>query len=83
MYVKEGQFADLILIDLQRPNMRPVHNLVKNLVYSGSKENVKMTMVNGMVLYENGEFLWEKVPRKFMQKQMKLLSGLLSNFKFF
>ncbi len=29
-----------------------------------------------MVLYENGEFFAEKVHRKFMQKQMKLLSGL-------
>ena len=68
MYVKEGQFADLILIDLQRPNMQPVHNLVKNLVYSGSKENVKMTMVNGMVLYENGEFFVGESPSEIYAK---------------
>ena len=63
--------------------MQPVHNLVKNLVYSGSKENVKMTMVNGMVLYENGEFFVGESPSEIYAKQMKLLSGLLSNFKFF
>ena len=68
MYVKEGQFADLILIDLQRPNMQPVHNLVKNLVYSGSKENVKMTMVNGMALYENGEFFVGESPSEIYAK---------------
>lgn len=52
----EGKFADLIMIDLSQPNMQPVHNIAKNIVYSGSKQNVKMTMVNGKVLYENGKF---------------------------
>ncbi|MCI5732360.1 MAG: amidohydrolase, partial [Eubacterium sp.] len=52
--VAEGQLADLVLLDLHRPNMQPENNLVKNLVYSGSKENVKMTMVDGKILYEDG-----------------------------
>ena len=51
-----GKQADLIVIDLQRPNMQPVHNVARNLVYSGSKENVRLTMVAGRVLYENGAF---------------------------
>ena len=52
----EGKFADLIMIDLNQPNMQPIHNIAKNIVYSGSKQNVKMTMVNGKVLYEDGKF---------------------------
>lgn len=52
-----GKCADLIVIDLHRPNMQPVNNITKNIVYSGSKENVRMTMINGKILYENGEFL--------------------------
>lgn len=52
----EGKFADLIMIDLNQPNMQPIHNIAKNIVYSGSKQNVKMTMVNGKVLYEDGRF---------------------------
>ncbi len=51
-----GKKADLILIDLTAPNMQPENNLIKNLVYSGNKENVLMTMVNGRILYEKGEF---------------------------
>ena len=51
-----GKTADLIVIDLSRPNMQPINNILKNVVYSGSKENVKMTMVGGKILYENGEF---------------------------
>ena len=33
-----------------------LHNIEKNLVYSGSKQNVKMTMIGGKVLYQDGEF---------------------------
>ena len=51
-----GKKADMILIDLMQPNMQPENNLVKNLVYSGSKQNVVMTMVNGRILYESGKF---------------------------
>ena len=52
----EGKEADLIMIDLKQPNMQPINNITKNLVYSGSKQNVIMTMINGNILYENGVF---------------------------
>lgn len=52
----KGKLADLILIDLHQPNMQPIHNIPKNLVYSGSKSNVLMTMINGKILYREGEF---------------------------
>ncbi len=51
-----GKAADIIMIDLQQPNMQPINNIPKNLVYSGSKQNVKMTMIQGRILYENGIF---------------------------
>ncbi len=51
-----GKKADLILMDLMQPNMQPENNLMKNIVYSGSKANVALTMVNGRILYENGQF---------------------------
>lgn len=52
----KGKLADIIMIDLHQPNMQPIHNIPKNLVYSGSKSNVCMTMINGKILYRNGEF---------------------------
>lgn len=55
--IDTGKTADLIVIDLHRPNMQPINNITKNIVYSGSKENVKMTMINGKILYENGNFI--------------------------
>ena len=54
--IAPGKKADLAVIDLHRPNMQPLNNIGKNLVYAGSKANVRLTMVNGKVLYENGEF---------------------------
>ena len=52
-----GKCADFAVIDLKQPNMQPVHNIAKNLVYAGSKQNVKMTVVDGKILYEDGKFL--------------------------
>ena len=52
----EGKKADVIMLDLQQPNMQPLNNIAKNVVYSGSKQNVKMTMIDGKILYEDGVF---------------------------
>ncbi len=48
----DGKLADIIMIDLQQPNMQPLHNIAKNIVYSGDKQNIKMTMIHGKILYE-------------------------------
>lgn len=52
----EDKLADIIMIDLYQPNMQPVNNIPKNIVYSGSKQNIKMTMINGKILYMDGKF---------------------------
>lgn len=54
--IQQGKKADLIVIDLKKPSMQPVHDITKNLVYSASKDCIKLTMVNGKILYENGDF---------------------------
>lgn len=54
--IKIGNRADFILLDLDQPNMRPLHNIVKNVVYAGNKSNVLMTVIDGKVLYEKGEY---------------------------
>lgn len=51
-----GKWADLIMIDMHQPNMQPENDIARNLVYSGSKQNVKMTMIAGKILYEDGKF---------------------------
>ena len=74
--IAEGKQADLIVIDLHQPNMQPEHNLVKNLVYSGSKQNVLLTMVAGRILYENGQFFTGEDPEQIYEEVKKDLQIL-------
>ena len=48
--------ADIIMIDLKRPSMQPLNDIVTNIVYSGAKDIIKMTMINGRILYEDNKF---------------------------
>ena len=54
--LEEGKLADIIMIDLSRPNMQPINTIVNNIVYAGSKDNIKMTMIDGRIMYYEGKF---------------------------
>ena len=71
------KLADMILIDLKQPNMRPLHNIPKNLVYSGSKSNVIMTMINGKILYEKGSFYVGESAEKIYEKAEQISKRIL------
>lgn len=75
----KGKLADLIMIDLNQPNMQPIHNIPKNLVYSGSKSNVCMTMINGRILYRNGEFYVGDRPENIYAKCDQIVKRMLHN----
>ena len=75
--IAPGKKADLCVIDLHRPNMQPELNTPKNLVYSGSKENVRLTMVNGRILYENGEFFVGEEPEEIYRQVNRLCRSIL------
>lgn len=51
-----GKRADLIVLDLSRPHMKPVHQLLNQIVYSACGRDVVLTMVNGRTLYRDGVF---------------------------
>ncbi len=52
----EGKKADIILIDMNRPSMQPENNIARNIVYSADNSVVKMTMIDGKILYEDGKY---------------------------
>jgi 5-methylthioadenosine/S-adenosylhomocysteine deaminase len=57
--LEDGKKADLILIDLRKPSMRPVlrspvRNIVPNLVLSARGDEVAMSMIDGKIVYEHG-----------------------------
>ncbi|WP_029504858.1 amidohydrolase [Lachnoclostridium phytofermentans] len=72
----EGKLADLIMIDLHQPNMQPINSITKNIVYSGSKTNVKLTMINGRILYENGEFFVGEDPEAIYAKANEIINRM-------
>ncbi len=54
--IKEGFAADLVILDLDTPNMQPIYDLATNIVYSANQSNVYLTMVDGQILYRDGEY---------------------------
>jgi 5-methylthioadenosine/S-adenosylhomocysteine deaminase len=54
--IAESCRADLVVIDAAGPNMTPVYDACTNLVYSASGGDVFLTMIDGKIVYENGEY---------------------------
>lgn len=54
--IAAGCKADLIVVNIDVPNMYPVHNMANNLVYSASGSDIVLTMVDGKVLYQDGAY---------------------------
>ncbi|MBE5757520.1 MAG: amidohydrolase [Clostridiales bacterium] len=54
--LEEGYLADMIMIDVSRPNMQPLNDIFNNLVNACESNNVIMTMVNGKILYRDEKY---------------------------
>ena len=52
--LQEGAPADLILVNIDVPHMRPIHNLAANLIYSAKGSDVTDVMVEGEWLMRAG-----------------------------
>lgn len=51
-----GCKADIVMIDMDTPNTIPTYDGCSSLCYSVNASNVCMTMVDGRILYENGQY---------------------------
>ena len=71
-----GKKADICMIDMQHPTMNPVNNTISNIVYSGHPGIVKLTMVAGKVLYEDGKYLTIDLD-EVLSESNKLLKEIL------
>ena len=50
-------------------NMYPVHDLMNNLVYSASGTDIVMTMSDGRIVYENGEYKTLDIEKTMFEAQ--------------
>lgn len=54
--LEPGACADFIALDLTCPNMRPMYNPVSHAVYAATGAEVRLTVVAGRILYQDGHF---------------------------
>ena len=54
--LETGKQADIIAIDLKQPNLLPMHSPVSQVVYAATGAEVHMSMVQGEILYHDGDY---------------------------
>ena len=54
--IREGFRADLIVIDLDRPHLRPDYDTIANVVFSAQSGDICLNMIDGRVVYRDGEY---------------------------
>ncbi|MCL2136942.1 MAG: amidohydrolase [Coriobacteriia bacterium] len=74
-----GNKADLVVMDTDVPWMYPQTSKLNNLVYSALGSDVILTMVDGEVLYRNGQWQTidiERVKHEALSAVTRIISGL-------
>ncbi|MEG1995904.1 MAG: amidohydrolase [Oscillospiraceae bacterium] len=55
--IEVGKKADITVIDLDKPHLVPNYDLRHTLIFSAKATDVVLTMVDGKILYKNGEYM--------------------------
>lgn len=67
--VAEGMAADLILLDMGHPTTRPSYDPMGAVVYSATGRSVRLTMIQGRILYENGAFTTIDIEKAYAEAE--------------
>jgi len=51
--IEIGKDADLVIVDLRKPHLRPLFNEVSHLVYSAKAADVDTVLIKGKIVMEN------------------------------
>jgi len=68
-WLKEGNKADLIMVDLQRAHLVPVLRVVSDFVHNGQARDVRSVMVDGKWLMKDGKVLTVDEPGLLAEAQ--------------
>jgi 5-methylthioadenosine/S-adenosylhomocysteine deaminase len=52
-----GKKADIIILDLHRPHLQPIYNIVSHLVYSATGADVRDVIIDGKLVMQNRKLL--------------------------
>ncbi|RLG55970.1 MAG: hypothetical protein DRN99_01105 [Thermoproteota archaeon] len=53
--IEPGKQADIIVVDFEKPHLKPLYNPVSHLVYAARAGDVKMVLVRGELLVQDGK----------------------------
>lgn len=77
--IKEGFRADITVLNVDTVYMKPVYNLLNNLIYAAQGTDVVLTMVDGKVLYRDGAYPnmdMEKISYECEKARLRIFAGL-------
>ena len=70
--LEAGKKADIILINLKKPHLQPVHNLLSLLAYSANGADVDTTIINGKIVMQGRQLL--TIDEEELMKQVSIRS---------
>ncbi|MGQ9694825.1 MAG: amidohydrolase [Thermodesulfobacteriota bacterium] len=65
-----GKKADIIILDLDRPHLQPIYNIVSHLVYAASGADVRHVIINGQIIMKDRQIL--TLDKEEIRKEAKI-----------
>ncbi|MDG7037191.1 MAG: amidohydrolase [Nitrososphaerota archaeon] len=75
--IEVGKKADLILIDMDKPHLKPLHDVAKALVFHASAADVDTVIINGKIIMENRNLITINIG-KLLRHTTKLAEKFLT-----
>ncbi|MCS7096297.1 MAG: amidohydrolase [Nitrososphaerota archaeon] len=82
--IEVGKKADVIILNLFKPHLRPVYNEISHLVYAARPEDVETVIINGRIVMENRKLTTldvERVMEDVERTKNELLDRARRNIK--
>lgn len=78
--IEKGRKADLVLVDLKRPHLVPLHDPISHLVYAVKGSDVKTVMIDGKLVVEDQSVLTVN-ENEILEEAQRVSESLLERAK--
>ncbi|MEM2994993.1 MAG: amidohydrolase [Candidatus Bathyarchaeia archaeon] len=78
--IAKGKKADIIIINMAKPHLRPLYNETSHLVYATKASDVETVIINGRIVMENREMQTLNI-KNVMDMAEKVKNNLLERLK--
>ena len=55
--LKNGNFADIIIINMNKPHLKPIYDFYSHLVYATKSSDVETVIINGKIIVKERKIL--------------------------